>query len=68
MVRKPKIPQILDIPAVAERIGVSRQWVDQMRTNGELPDPDIVLGQSPGWLVATIDEWDSKRSRRKATA
>lgn len=30
---------------------------------GDLPEPDITLGQTPGWKAATIDRWLATRPR-----
>lgn len=59
----PKAPaEYLGIAELAERMGVTASTVRAYRSRGQLPDPDITLGQSPGWESATIEAW--LRTRR----
>jgi predicted DNA-binding transcriptional regulator AlpA len=39
--------------ATGQDVSLIRVWVNR----GKLPSPDFRLGQSPGWLEATIDPW-----------
>ncbi len=53
----PSIPALValsDMPAI---FGCKRQWVDQMRTKGILPEPDLYLGRTPGWIQERIEDW-----------
>lgn len=61
---KPTVPTILDINAVAARCGVRREWIEKLRGRGDMPDPDVVLGNTPGWLETTIDPWWQSRTHR----
>lgn len=64
----------LDIAAVARLAGVSPSTIRSYRAlDGReerahlprlMPEPDITLGQSPGWLPATIDAWLAARPGR----
>ena len=58
------LPAIFDIEEAADHLGVSRQWLDTLRSRGQMPDPDVTLGQSPGWLLGTLDEWWVTRPKR----
>lgn len=54
--------EYLGIAEVAERMGVTAATVRSYRSRGQLPEPDVKLGQSPGWQPSTIEAW--LRSRR----
>lgn len=54
--------KMLDLKAVADMIGVSYATVRRYRSQDPtFPDPDIVLGQTPGWLPDTITAWQDAR-------
>lgn len=73
-------PGQLDIADVAARTGLAVSTVrayhaeaTQRRREGtsrpgDLPAPDQVIGASPAWLVATIDQWVANRPGRGAGA
>lgn len=50
----------LSRPQVAERIGVKRDTLNKY----QLPAPDVLIGDLPGWLPATIDSWQATRPGR----
>lgn len=54
-------PPYLDSEAAAERIGVSAVTWRSYHRYGRTPPPDIVLGESAGWLPATVDGWHASR-------
>jgi predicted DNA-binding transcriptional regulator AlpA len=58
----------LDTRAVASRIGVTADTVSSYRARGYLPQPDIMLGRSPGWLPETIEAWIAARPGKGAGA
>lgn len=55
-----------DIVGLAEHLGVKPATIRTYRYRGLLPDPDMMIGQSPYWLNATIHAW--KQTRQQATA
>jgi predicted DNA-binding transcriptional regulator AlpA len=42
---------------VADGLGVSRDTINSYRTRGYMPEPDVVIGGSPGWMLETILWW-----------
>jgi len=60
--------ELLDMPAVARRLGIAPSTVRKYRSSGRLPAPDVMLGQSPGWAPATIDAWVTQRPGKGAGA
>jgi len=58
-------PPLLDLAEVAARLGVSYGSIRRYRSmDPTFPAPDVLLGQSPGWLPATIDAWQAARPGR----
>lgn len=57
-----KLPTILDMGEAADLLGVSKVWLHKLRQADEMPPPDVVLGQSSGWLEETLLEWWDERS------
>lgn len=55
---------LLDSEAVAALLGIAVGSVARYRTRGTLPDPDVMLGRSPGWWPATILAWQAARPGR----
>ncbi|MCX4470434.1 hypothetical protein OOK41_08960 [Micromonospora sp. NBC_01655] len=51
----------LDSAALAARLGIKPASIHRMRSRGDLPEPDRVIGRSPAWLPATIDRWQASR-------
>jgi hypothetical protein len=49
---------------VAERIGVKPDTLGRYR----LPEPDAVIGQTRGWLLATVDAWNAARPSKMDNA
>ena len=62
------VTAVLDIAAVAARIGATPATVRSYRTRGYLPAPDVILGQSPGWLPETVEAWIAGRPGKGAGA
>jgi len=50
-------PKLLSMREVAERSGLAEQTIRVYRSRGTLPEPDQMIGSTPGWLEATIDPW-----------
>gem|GEM_PF-1216324 len=55
---------LLDSAGVAALLGIAVGSVARYRGRGELPEPDVRLGRSPGWYEATIREWQAARPGR----
>ncbi|MEV6801321.1 hypothetical protein AB0M91_23685 [Micromonospora rifamycinica] len=51
----------LDSAALAARLGIKLTSVHRMRSRGDLPTPDRMIGRSPAWRPATIDAWQAAR-------
>lgn len=61
----------LDSAAIAARLGIKPTSVHRMRSRGDLPEPDRMVGRTPTWRAATIDAWQASRPGhgwRKANA
>ena len=58
----------MDLRALAERLGVTLATIYQYRRRGALPEPDLMVGRSPAWHPATIEQWISTRPGRGAGA
>jgi predicted DNA-binding transcriptional regulator AlpA len=52
----PSSPELLDVKAVATRLGCSCRHVWRMRDKGVLP-PAVELGALVRWSTASIDQW-----------
>jgi hypothetical protein len=50
----------LSRPELAARIGVAADSVGKYK----LPPPDAMVGNRPGWLPETVDEWNASRPGR----
>lgn len=48
---------LLSMRQVAERAGLAESTVRTYRARGGMPDPDEMIGVTPGWLEQTIDPW-----------
>lgn len=55
---------LLDTEGVARMLGIAHESVTRYRARGDLPEPDVMLGRSPGWYAATIVEWQAQRPGR----
>ncbi len=56
--------RLLDVRALATRLGVATETIARYRHRGTLPPPDQMLGRSPGWREETIDAWIPTRPGR----
>lgn len=54
----------LGYPEVAALAGVSEATLRRYLSLGHMPDPDVRLGQSPGWELDTIRRWLAARPGR----
>lgn len=52
--------RFLSMTDVARRLGITTGALAGLR----LPEPDVLVGRSRGWLPETIDEWNASRPGR----
>ena len=50
--------EYLGIKQVSERLGVANA------ASYDLPEPDVTIGRTRGWLPETIDQWNAQRPGR----
>lgn len=50
--------EYLGIKQVSERLGVANA------ASYDLPEPDVTIGRTRGWLPGTIDQWNAQRPGR----
>lgn len=50
--------EYLGIKQVSERLGVTNA------ASYDLPEPDVTIGRTRGWLPDTIDQWNAQRPGR----
>lgn len=50
----------LGVTDVAQRLGIVKSAVSAYK----LPEPDVMIGRTRGWLPETIDEWNANRPGR----
>jgi len=55
--------RILRLPAVIERVGLSRSAICARMAKGQFPRPLRIGARAVGWLEADIDEWLATRPR-----
>ena len=46
---------------LAARLGIKRDSVYQMRSRGDIPEPDMRVGRTPVWRPETIASWEAAR-------
>ncbi|MGY5202984.1 helix-turn-helix transcriptional regulator [Bifidobacterium adolescentis] len=52
--------EYLGVKQVAERLGITPGGL----LNLKLPEPDVRIGRTRGWLPETIDRWNASRPGR----
>lgn len=52
--------EYLGVKQVADRLGITPGGL----LNLKLPEPDVLIGRTRGWLPETIDEWNARRPGR----
>jgi len=55
--------ELVGIAEIAERLEYSRQTIDNLRTRGDLPEPEYTIGKRPAWRWSTIKRWAIKTGR-----
>lgn len=61
---RPTLPALAGVTEVADRLGVSRQRLAELRTRPGFPSPFVELAATPVWLVDAIDSWAEGWDRR----
>ena len=52
----------LSLHQVGARVGLAYGTIRNLRSQGRLPEPDLILeGRFRRWLATTIDEWNEDR-------
>lgn len=59
---------LVDITAIAGRLGVPKDTVNKWRYRGLLPAPDFDLSVGPIWEWETIESWAQSTGRLPETA
>ncbi len=59
---------ILRLPQVLGRIGLSRSMVYEMISHGDFPKPVQLGPRSVGWLADEVDTWINKRAEMRQVA
>ena len=66
-VSRPQLPPVLDMAAAGEHLGVSYASIRAYRRDEPtFPEPDLMLGNTPGWRVEALDAWAAQRPGRGA--
>jgi excisionase family DNA binding protein len=60
----PAIVRYLSLDDIAEQLGLDATTIRTDRSRGGVPEPDAMIGSTPGWLPATVDDWVSARPGR----
>jgi transposase-like protein len=55
---------MLSYKDLARRWGVSTNTLRVWRHRGKLPEPDLVIGRSPGWNLETIERVETQDDPR----
>ena len=56
---------ILRLPIIIQRTGISRSSIYAMMTKGEFPKPIKIGIRSVGWLENEIDNWIEENAKRR---
>lgn len=63
---------IIGFAEIARRLGVAAETPCTWRVRGQMPEPDLMVGDCPAWLGVTIHEWAQRTNRlpdqQKATS
>ena len=58
-----KYDKILSLDQIALGAKVHLATADRWRGRGRLPEPDLMLGNRPGWELETIEAWAQETNR-----
>jgi hypothetical protein len=59
-----RVPYLLGHAEIANLFGVERQTSRKWRTDGTLPEPDLVASGNPYWLLSTVLRLEGTGARR----
>ena len=54
--------QLLRLPAVLAKVGISRSTLYEMKARGDFPKPVQIGARAVGWRSTDIDSWLESRS------
>lgn len=57
--------RLIDIKAVADKLGVSSRTVHRLVAAGDLPKPVKLAERSQRWIEAEVDDWLASLPREK---
>lgn len=67
---EPNLPDLLGATEAAALLGVSRQRLHQLRSDGRFPSPLLELAGGPIWMRAAVEafleSWDRRSGRKPA--
>lgn len=66
--QQPQAPRLLRLPAVLDRVGVSRASLYRMIAAGEFPAPVHLSARSVAWPEADVSEWIEARIAGRGAA
>ncbi|WP_323379714.1 hypothetical protein [Streptomyces alkaliphilus] len=64
LMSQPRVPYLLGHAEIASLFAVERQTSQKWRTEGTLPEPDLVASGNPYWLLTTVLQISSDGDRR----
>lgn len=53
----------LSIEQFAQEAGLKPATLRNYRVAGLLPEPDVMVAQSPGWKLSTVQKWLKERAK-----
>lgn len=53
--------KLLRINEVCSYLSISRRTLQRLRSNGDFPAPDVLIGKGPRWKEDTIAKWIEER-------
>lgn len=56
------VEKLLSRQDVADALGITTRYLDKMSGSGDLPRPDLFLGNRPRWRPVTINRWIAEQS------
>jgi predicted DNA-binding transcriptional regulator AlpA len=58
--------RLLNTSAIAERLGVSREWVRRLADRDDFPDPIQQVGRMRLWRSSDVERWIAENRPEKA--
>ena len=54
----PRVPRLMGVSEIADRLGVSRQWASNLIQRKGFPDPAVdYLRMGKAWLASDVERW-----------